>query len=129
MENKPLGHFQYELEAFKDTLGSELRVGPATVATTQAPPSPPSDLTAVVVDSNSVRLSWINNSEIADSFVVDQSLGNIIDFLRIGTVTVDSAFFLITALIPEVRYYLRVRAKNDFGISRYSPALSVRIGN
>jgi len=74
----------------------------------------PTNLTAVAVSTNTINLTWTDNSTSETSFKIERS-PNGSAFTEITTVTASVAAYSDSGLSPGTRYWYRVRA--------YSPAL------
>lgn len=84
----------------------------------------PSDLKATKQEKESIALSWADNADNENGYVVEVSTDNK-TFTEAGRVGADVATYTATGLSPETVYYFRVKAYNDEGIeSPYSSTLT-----
>jgi len=89
-------------------------------ARTYALPAP-SGLTATVVSSTQINLSWTDNSTGETGFKIERKTGLTGTYSYIGTVGASVVTYQnTTGLIPNTGYYYRVRAYNALGNSNYS---------
>ena len=100
-------------------------------ATTQALPSTPAaptNLTLGALSGSKVQLEWKDNSANESGFEIWRSVANNSNYiLQTTTASSDSAYaeFTDTALLANVTYFYKVRAKNVGGTSVYSNEASV----
>lgn len=97
--------------------------------TTPGPPFAPSNLVAVVVASNQVNLSWIDNSSTENGFEIDRARGmpfnlNITEIVDVGS---NVTSYTDTGLIIGSTLYYQVTAFNSYGNSATTPIISVTI--
>ena len=83
-------------------------------------PSAPSGLTATVVSSMQVNLSWTDNSNNEFGFKIERKTGAGGTYAQAGTVGVGVTDYQDFGLTCETNYYYRVRANNSTGDSDYS---------
>ncbi|HEX2641862.1 MAG TPA: fibronectin type III domain-containing protein [Thermoanaerobaculia bacterium] len=104
-------------------LGADDKEGIATLygnGTTPAPkPAAPSGLTATVVSSTEIRLTWTDNATNETGFRVERKTagGSYTEILQLGA-NVTTAN--VTGLTAGTAYTFRVRARNGAGFSAYS---------
>jgi hypothetical protein len=91
-------------------------------ATTLAPSTPgaPASLTATVISSHQINLSWPDVSGEA-GFKVERSPDGATGWAQIGTTASGVLSYSDTGLSPGTAYYYRVRATNAAGDGPYSP--------
>ncbi len=80
------------------------------------PPVAPSNLTAGLYNSNSIGLSWLDNSSDELGFLLERSHDGTI-WVQFATST---TAFLSDDNLPPALYVYRVRAYNALGYSTYS---------
>jgi hypothetical protein len=84
------------------------------------PPYPPSNLSATVVSSVQLDLSWTDNSNLEDGFRIERKTGADGSYSQIDTVTSNITTYVDVGLSSNTTYYYRVKAYNAFGESDYS---------
>jgi hypothetical protein len=82
-------------------------------------PNPPGNLSAIGVSSNSIDLSWNDNSTDEDGFKIERSTDGI-NFNQIADVGIDIISYTDIGLASGTTYHYRVRAYNAAGNSPYS---------
>jgi hypothetical protein len=93
--------------------------------TTGNVPAAPSNLRAILQAADSVRLSWVDNSDDETGFQIQQSRNGepfsvAADFLSPDTITMP-----VEGLQPESSYRFRVRARSAAGFSDFSNTVEV----
>jgi hypothetical protein len=94
------------------------------VTTLQAPPPVPATLTATVVGSTQINLSWPDASSNETGFQIERSLTSLQGFVLIQTVAANTTSYSDTGLAEGTLYYYRVAAINVAGSSAYTPEAS-----
>ncbi|MCP4659887.1 MAG: matrixin family metalloprotease [bacterium] len=85
-------------------------------------PEAPSELAAVALEANQIRLNWTDNSDDEDGFEIERmSTGS---FERIVTTDADATEYYDGGVSSATTYTYRVRASNDAGASDYSNQVS-----
>jgi transcriptional regulator CtsR len=84
------------------------------------PPAAPSNLTATVVSSSQINLSWQDNSNNETGFAIERKTGSGGTYAQIATVGANVTSYNSTTLSASTLYYYRVRAYNTSGKSDYS---------
>lgn len=121
---------EYTIESINEAGASPFRPI-AITATTEAPPLPPVDLTADILQDSLISLTWTDQSLIEQRFEIEVSLNNPLGYFLHTSVPSDSALGrhnwteTITIQQPEIRHFIRIRAVNRFGSSQYSPDVIV----
>ena len=91
----------------------------ATVPLCGPVPNNPSNLTVTLISISEARLKWNDNSDNEQNFIVEKKAEGgtyaVIETLAANTTETNA-----TGLLPETKYYFRVRAKNEYGYSNYS---------
>ncbi len=85
-----------------------------------AVPNPPSNLTAKVVSSSQIDLSWTDNSPNETGFSIERKTGASGTYTVIGSVGPNVTTYSTKNLIQTTTYYYRVRAKSGSTYSTYS---------
>jgi hypothetical protein len=83
-------------------------------------PNAPTSLTASASSNSEIDLSWVNNANNANGFVVERSLGNDANFIPIATTSPGVVIYSDTGLAAGTDYFYRVAAYNADGTSFYS---------
>jgi hypothetical protein len=91
--------------------------------TIPALPNNPSNLTAAVVSSSQINLTWADNSSDETGFKVERSADNN-TFTEIATTAANAMAYSSTGLSANTTYYYRIRATNANGNSNYSNVIS-----
>jgi subtilisin family serine protease len=88
-------------------------------------PAAPSRLTAPIITSSSITLTWRDNSSSEDGFSIERmTQGG--TYQEIATVAADVTSYRDTGLAQFTSYYYRVRSYRSGDFSAYSSALNVR---
>ncbi len=77
-------------------------------------PAAPTALSATVVSGTQINLSWTDNSNNEDLFLIERRIGSGI-WAEITAITADTTTYGSTGLLPGTLYQHRVRAFNNFG--------------
>jgi len=83
------------------------------------PPNTPTNLTLIVVSSSQIDLSWSDNSDNEIGFKIERKTEGGF-YSEITTVGANVNSYSDTSLLPNTKYYYRIRAYNSFGYSPYS---------
>ena len=95
----------------------------------QNPPSAPSGLTAFTLSSSSIKLDWIDNSNIEDGFSLERSDSKLGPFSLVANLSANIDKYTDTNLLPLTTYYYRVRSFNSVGSSNYSNVVNATTNN
>jgi chitodextrinase len=87
------------------------------------PPAAPTGLSASDITKNSLRLSWIDNSNNENGFAIMSSSTSGIGFVQVATVGPNTTSYNYEGLFPDYGCYYIVRAFNNDGNSGYSNEL------
>ncbi|HEC07663.1 MAG TPA: metallophosphoesterase [Thiolapillus brandeum] len=87
--------------------------------TTPAPPAAPDQLTATAGGPDRIDLSWHDNADNEDAFVLERSLDKQI-WTETASLSANSTGHTDTPLSQATTYYYRVKARNPAGDSGYS---------
>ncbi|MEP2023050.1 MAG: PHB depolymerase family esterase [Reichenbachiella sp.] len=87
---------------------------------TSTPPSAPSALSASTTGSTSIQVSWQDNSNNENAFILERSAGNENNYSLIATLSSNTESYADTGLNTSSTYYYRVKASNSVGDSNYS---------
>jgi titin len=99
---------------------------PIEAVTLQAAPDAPSALSLTPVSSDTVGLTWQDNSANESGFRVEYSRNNGKTWLLAGNVPANTSSVQVTGLETGDNYRFRVSAYNEMGLSRRSNAISGR---
>jgi hypothetical protein len=91
-----------------------------------APPAAPSDLSGVAISTTQIDLSWTDNANNEDGFVIESCQGaGCTNFAPAGQVGADVVAFSIQNLAPNTLYRFRINAYNAVGPSGFSNTVDV----
>jgi hypothetical protein len=82
-------------------------------------PATPSSLSASADSSSQINLTWIDNADNEDGFVIERSLDGS-SFGQIDSVGLNTQSYSDSGLTPEQTFYYRVAAFNNIGDSGYT---------
>src|SRR5262249_19153010 len=102
---------------------------PPTITPTPTPsvPAKPTNLSATVVSSSEIDLTWKDNSSNEDGFKIERCTGGTCNnFAEIAQVGANVTTYADTGLSPNTQYAYRVRAFNVIGNSPYSNVVRKR---
>lgn len=82
-------------------------------------PNAPSNLTLTVVSSSQINLSWSDNSDNENGFKIERKIegGSYSQIIELGA---NVTSYSDNSLLPNTKYYYRVRAFNSYGNSSFS---------
>ncbi|GLU51483.1 fibronectin type III domain-containing protein [Dyadobacter frigoris] len=113
-----LTKYWYRVRA-KNTIGNSGYSNVAEATTLDIPPAAPSALTATTVSSSQIDLNWTDNSANESGFEIERSVDGS-NFTKVGDTSANASTFQSTGLIPNTKYWFRVRSKNSQGGSPYT---------
>ncbi len=87
-------------------------------------PAVPADLTVTAITSDTVSLSWQDQSANESGFFIHRKLENAAAYTSIGSVGANITSYQDTGLIPETTYNYVVTAYNSVGSSAFSNAVT-----
>lgn len=115
----PLTTYYYRVRA-KGNKGTSSSYSPTASATTfNAPPNPPSNLSAVWTGSTYAELTWTDNATNESGFKIERSIGSQNNWVQVGTTGANIISMDDAPSNTSITYY-RVRAYNAAGDSSYS---------
>ncbi|MGC8943569.1 MAG: fibronectin type III domain-containing protein [Caldisericia bacterium] len=88
-------------------------------------PNAPTNLNATPASSSQINLSWSDNSDNEDGFRIERKIEGG-SYSEITTVGANVNTFSDSSLLPDTKYYYRVRAYNTFGQSAFSNEASAK---
>ncbi|MGA2138961.1 MAG: fibronectin type III domain-containing protein [Verrucomicrobiia bacterium] len=118
--------YWYRVRAY-NTGGNSDYSNQASATTLPLLPAAPSGLTATTVSSNQINLSWTDNANNEDGFMIERapdSGGSPGTWAQIATVSANVTNYSDAGLTPLTTYWYRVRAHNAGGNSDYSDPAS-----
>lgn len=94
----------------------------ATVANFVIPSIPlaPDTLVATMLSDTEINLTWVDNSNDEDNFVLQRSLTTGTGFATINSPAADAVAYSDTGLVGSTEYFYRIKASNGAGDSAYS---------
>ena len=88
-------------------------------------PKAPSNLNANVTSSDRINLTWLDNSDNEDGFIIEMRTPNSNSYEEKASVGTDITEYSVTGLQPRTRYHFKVKAYNEIGHSQPSSEESV----
>jgi fibronectin type 3 domain-containing protein len=88
------------------------------------PPAAPTNLAASVAKNGQVTLTWTDNSNNETGFQVERSTDGS-TFAVIATTAANATSYRDSNAVNGQRYYYRVCAKNNVGLSAYSNVVTI----
>ena len=124
----PDTEFIYRVRAFNQDRESlpTSEVAIATPPTPLTPPAAPSGLEASVVSAYQVDLTWSDNSDNEEFFLVSRAIGAG-SFSTRATPSIGTTSFADTTVLPDRMYSWKVRAANPIGSSLDTNTVSVTL--
>jgi len=95
-------------------------VGAITMTAGISLPAAPSSLAATSAASDSISLSWLDNSNNETEFRIERGTASTGPFTQIATTSAGVTTYSNTGLTASTTYYYRVRANNSAGDSAFS---------
>ncbi|MCD6288728.1 MAG: fibronectin type III domain-containing protein, partial [Candidatus Hydrogenedentes bacterium] len=124
---EPATRYYYRVRATNSVGGSGYsNVADATTQNTPPVlPETPTDLAATATSSSSIDITWRDNADNEDGFILERSLSADSGFVSIATLAPDMAGYTDTGLDPSTQYYYRVKSFNGAGNSAPSNIVAV----
>ena len=92
----------------------------ATTSGSGTPPAAPTSLDAAAVSSTKIDLTWVDNANNEDGFLIQRKIGVGGTFEDLDTVGPNTVGYGDTTCSPETTYCYQVRAYNTYGDSAWS---------
>ena len=116
--------YYYHVGSFNSTETTPAWSEVASAKTTDQPPAAPTGLTATMVSSSKIHLSWTDNSDCESGFKVEQSTDNLNWTVLPTLVAANTTTYDDTGLTPNATYYYMVMSTNINGDSAPSSSAS-----
>jgi len=120
----PDTEYYFQIRAFNSG-GESPESREAKLRTPDFPPNSPTNLIASAVSGSQVNLTWIDNSNNEQNFIVERSTDNV-TFKELVRLLNNSTSFQDMSVISNTQYYYRVKAINGFGESAYTASASAK---
>ena len=114
--------YYYRVRAANDVGASDYS-NTASATTFEAPPAPPTNLTAAAVSASQIDLTWDDEAENEDGVEIERLVEGG-SFSPLATIGPNMTTYSDTGLSASTTYAYRVRAVNDIGASDYSNTAS-----
>ena len=114
--------YYYKLEAYNENGSSEVLLD---LSTEYEKPVAPSDLSVVSVSHDAIEISWSDNSDVEESFVLERSDETDGSYETVATLEANSTSYNDENLTEETTYFYRVYALNGDVASDNSGSVSV----
>jgi len=88
------------------------------------PPSAPGSLTAAASSSYQIDLTWVDNADNEQGFMLERKTGAGGTYAQIAWLSANTRTFSDIRLTPGTQYYYRLKAYNRYGESSYSNEIS-----
>ena len=108
----------YRVTAYADVDSAHAAL--ANNTTLNEVPSPPSGLNAVAQNDSQIQLTWTDNSDNENNFVLQRSQGDDQHFADLITLDANTTSYTDSNLTKKTRYYYQVKARNEVGDSAWS---------
>jgi titin len=92
----------------------------ASAMTPGIPPNAPTNLSASPISSSRIDLSWTDNANNEDNFILERSTSSSFSTITSITLAPNTTSYSNTGLNTNITYYYRVKATNSSGSSGYS---------
>jgi hypothetical protein len=116
-------YYKIKAEGTSDAYDSAF-TSPITATTNTSAPNAPSNLSASVVSSSQINLTWTDNSTNETGFEVKRATDSGFTQNVSWTGGIQGSSYSVTALNPSTTYYFKVRAQSASQSSAYSNAVS-----
>lgn len=116
----PATLYYYRVQAVNEYGASAYSNISYAAAFSNLPPAPPSELQVKIVSSTRLDLSWRDNADDEDGFVIFRAQNDTTSWVVVDTAAANYVAYSDDGLTPATTYFYRVRAFNAAGISAAS---------
>ena len=109
----------YRLKAVRSGISSDYS-NELLVTTLPLPPNAPTNLTISANSINELVISWTDNSDNEDYFIIERSLGDNSNYVEFTFTEIDIIDYIDKDVFEFTDYFYRVLARNQGGDSEYS---------
>ncbi len=111
--------YTYRVRAYNDSDSSDYSNN-YIILVTNPFPAPPSNLIATTLDSAAIGLTWLDESNNEDGFILERKMGETGSWALTDSLPANTTEFNDSGLLDGMLYYYRVYAYNSFANSAYS---------
>lgn len=127
--NPPTGQYRYydgllNFMALLHASGNFKIYKPGNVTPPTTTPAAPTSLAASAASNTQINLSWVDNSNNEDGFLIERKTGAAGTYAQIATASANATSYQNTGLTANTNYYYRIRARNTVGNSAYTTEVS-----
>lgn len=117
--------YSYRIRAY-NSFGNSSYSSELVISTPPCGPVPnaPTNLTATLISVSEAKLKWTDNSDNEQNFILERKAEGG-TYAVVGTIVSNTVETTSTGLLPDTKYYFRIRARNEYGYSNYSNETSV----
>ena len=117
--------YSYRIRAY-NSFGNSSYSNELVVSTPPCGPVPnaPTNLTATLISVSEAKLKWTDNSDNEQIFILERKAEGG-TYTVVGTIAYNTMETTSTGLMPDTKYYFKIRARNEYGYSNYSNETSV----
>ena len=120
----PATLYYYRVQAVNEYGGSAYSNIHYAATFSDVPPAAPSELKIQVVSSTRLDLSWRDNADDEDGFIIFRARNDTTTWMVVDTVTANFVVYYDEDLTPGTTYFYRVHAFNTAGLSAASNVAS-----
>jgi len=113
-------NYCYRVSAYKSRIENSSPSQDVCAATVIVRPSAPANLKAIISQGDKIYLSWTDNSDNEDGFIIERKVGLENDYHRIKTAGANVTQSNVIAYPPGTGISFRIKAYNSSGESAYS---------
>lgn len=108
--------YRFRVQAVNNIGSSSYSAEVSVTITPRAPENP----NALVLSPSQIILTWSDMSDNEEAFNIEESVGNINNFLPVDVTGIGESFLTLTGRQSGTNYHYRLFASNDFGRSVFS---------